>query len=424
MESTVETQGIRYHFIETKKFKTIHFVAKFKAPLQRDTITKRALIPYVLKEGTKSYPKRQLLRRKLDDLYGGMFFADGSKKGENHIITIRLELANPKFLPDNTAILEEGIALFKELLFHPIADGKAFIPAIIEREKQTLKQKIQSLADDKMQYANLRLIEEMCKGEPYSIRVHGYEEDLNEVDHKGLYEYYQNMIKEDELDVYVVGDFNRREMEQTLSKYLQRDVHPMKKISLSGEKRISKQKEVIERQAVQQAKLHIGYRTNITFKDEEYPALHVFNGLFGGFPSSKLFMNVREKHSLAYYASSRMESHKGLLFVFSGIAPENYTKTKNIIREQFEAMKAGEFTEQALCEVKDLISNQLLETMDHPQGMVELLYQQVLADTEQDPKELIAKIKAVTKKDVIDAAKKIEEDTVYLLTEEGGNASA
>ena len=95
-------------------------------PLCNDTITKRALIPYVLKEGTKSYPKRQLLRRKLDDLYGGMFSADGSKKGENHIITIRLELANPKFLPDNPAILEEGIALFKELLFHPIAEWQSF----------------------------------------------------------------------------------------------------------------------------------------------------------------------------------------------------------------------------------------------------------------------------------------------------------
>ena len=81
--------------------------------------------------------------------------------------------------------------------------GKAFIPAIIEREKQTLKQKIQSLADDKMQYANLHS-HGNAKGEPYSIRVHGYEEDLNEVTHKGLYEYYQNMIKEDELDVYVV----------------------------------------------------------------------------------------------------------------------------------------------------------------------------------------------------------------------------
>ena len=183
-------------------------------------------------------------------------------------------------------------------------------------------------------------------------------------------------------------------------------------------------KEVIEKQNVQQAKLHIGYRTYVSFKDDDYFALQVFNGIFGGFPNSKLFINVREKNSLAYYAASRMESHKGLLFVFSGIAPEDFEKARDIIREQLVAMKNGDFTEENLQETKDLIINQIKETIDNSQGMIEILYQQVVGEKEMTLGELLNGINAVTKEQVMKVADKIEEDTVYLLTNEGGQNSA
>src|SRR5699024_2103389 len=127
-----------------------------------------------------------------------------------------------------------------------------------------------------------------------------------------------------------------------------------------------------------QAKLHIGYRTNITYDDSDYAALHVFNGLFGGFPSSKLFINVREKESLAYYAASRRESHKGLLIVFSGIESSDIEKTRDIIVLQMDNMKKGQFTDKEITDVKELIISDLKETLDHSQGIVELLYQQVV----------------------------------------------
>src|SRR5699024_8027371 len=142
-----------------------------------------------------------------------------------------------------------------------------------------------------------------------------------------------------------------------------------KKNNESGKDHRPKPQEIVEKQSIQQAKLHIGYRTNITFSEKDYFALHVFNGLFGGFPSSKLFINVREKNSLAYYAASRIESHKGLLFVFSGIAPKDFQKAREIIELQMVEMKEGNFSDSDLNETKELIVNQLLETLDNPQGI-------------------------------------------------------
>ncbi|SES76896.1 Predicted Zn-dependent peptidase [Oceanobacillus limi] len=424
-EEVLNVNGYNLHLIPNKKFKTINLVAKFKAPLQKSTITKRALLPYVLKQGPKSYPSRKDLQTKLDSLYGAVLSIDSGKKGENHIISMRLEVANQKFIPNETGILEEAVQLLNDVIFNPNSNAGSFNPEIFNREKNTLKQKINSIKDDKMNFANMRLIDEMCEGEPYQLHVHGYEEDLTDLTAQNTFGYYQSLLQEDELDLFVLGDFDSQEMKNLISNTIERSSTgkaARDKNATSGQGQSNKQKpnEVIEKQNIQQAKLHIGYRTNCTYSDDGYPALQVFNGILGAFPSSKLFINVREKNSLAYYASSRLESHKGLLLVFSGIAPEDYEKAREIIELQMSAMKNGDVSESELKETKDLIVNQLLETLDHPQGIIEMLYQQVIAETSLKPSQLIEKIKKVTLDEVVQIASKVEEDTVYLLTTSGG----
>lgn len=424
-ENVVHTDGLNLHFIHNKKYKTINIVVKLKASLERDTITKRALLPYILQQGTLNYPGKKELQRKLDDLYGAVLSVDGSKKGEQHIISFRLEVPNEKFIPDESKIVEESISLLSELLFKPNAENDAFNQKVVKREKDTLKQKIHAIKDDKMSYANMRLIDEMCKGEAYALHVHGYQEDLEGITPENLFAYYKKAISEDQLDVYVQGDFDEKALKQQLVARLKREQVNTQatEVSPPNENNSGELTEVVEKENIQQAKLHIGYRTNCTYHDEAYFALQVFNGMFGGFPSSKLFINVREKNSLAYYASSRLESQKGLLIVFSGIAPKDYEQARDIMNEQLEAMKKGDFTDEELEETKDLIVNQLRETMDHPQGLVELLYQQVLAGKERNPEQLIKGIKAVNREQVISAAEKVEADTLYLLTSKDGEAN-
>ncbi|MCT2534588.1 insulinase family protein [Aquibacillus koreensis] len=421
-EEKVSTNGFNLHVIQTKKYKTINVVVKFKAPLNRDTITQRALIPYVLQQGTKNNPSARSLRQKLDELYGAVLSIDSAKKGEDHIITVRMEVANEVYLSSNEQILENAVNVLNEIIFHPKSDGKAFDQKIINREKQTLLQKIDSIVDDKMSYANMRLIDEMCKDEAYNLHVHGYKEDLANVNEENLYEYYQSMLVEDELDIYILGDLEGKDVPQLITKNFSREVRTSKQQKSKGNVEVEKVNEITEQQDVQQGKLHLGFRTNIRFGDPEYNALQVFNGIFGGFPSSKLFMNVREKHSLAYYAASRFESHKGLLFVFSGIAPTDYQKAKEIIIEQMDAMRNGAFSDEQVDETKNMVINQLKETMDHPQGLVEVLYHQVLANQSFSPDKMIEEISHVSRDDLLKVGEKIQLDTVYFLTSKGGDA--
>lgn len=421
-EQQTDVNGLSLHTVSTSKFKTNTIVLKLLAPLSEQDVTYRALLPYVLQRGTKNFPSSTVLRQHLDELYGATLHVDLSKKGENHIISFRMEIANEKFLTDATPLLEQGIKFLSEILLQPVTENEAFQDEIVSQEKRTLKQRIQSVNDDKMRYSNLRLVQEMCKNEPYALHVNGETKDVDKIDAKSLYEYYQKCIQTDHIDLYVVGDLDQGEVEGYVNKYFTFDNSRQPVVQTPYTTKEIKEKEVIEEQDVKQGKLNIGYRTNSTYKDEDYYALQVFNGIFGGFSHSKLFINVREKASLAYYAASRVESHKGLLMVMSGIEVQNYDQAVSIIKEQMAAMKNGDFTEQEFEQTKAVIRNQLLETVDTAYGLVEIVYHNVIANINRSFEDYLNGIEKVTKEEVTKVAQKIELDTIYFLKGMGGTA--
>lgn len=415
-EIVKKKSGYKLHIVPTAKYKTNTIVMKMKAPLTKETVTLRALLPYVLQSNTSKYPTTPLLRAYLDDLYGAGFYVDVTKKGEYHIISLTVDIVNEKFLSDSTPLLEKAFQLLTEVLFHPKTNGDAFDSATVDNEKRALKQRIQSIYDDKMRYASTRLVEEMCANEPYGIDASGNLEDLEKVTAAALYEYYQKALAEDEIDLYVIGDVSEEEVDRLGNQNILLTDREPNVLPRQAAKKITDEKEVIEKQDVKQGKLNIGYRTNIVYGDSEYFALQIFNGLFGGFSHSKLFINVREKASLAYYASSRLESHKGLLIVMSGIENENYKQAVDIIKEQFAAMKQGDFTEEELQQTKAVVRNQLLETIDVPRGLIEILYHNVIANDKITLDEWIEKTEAISKEEVVHVANKIQLDSIYFLT--------
>ncbi len=418
-----DINGLGLHIVSTEKYKTNTIVLMLKAPLSKETVGKRALLPHVLQSGTNTLPSRQQIRNQLDELYGAALQVDVQKKGENHVIVFRLDIANENFIQDETPVFEKGMELLANILLQPKTEGHAFDPAIVEGEKRSLSQRIQSIYDDKMRYANLRITEEMCQDEPFGLSVYGKEEDVKTINAESLFTYYQEVISTDAIDLYIVGDIDVNKVKSTVKQYFQL---PNRKTlanianNVSEQPVPSKENIVFEEQDVKQGKLHMGYRTYTSYGEKDYYALQVFNGLYGGFSHSKLFMNVREKESLAYYAASRFESHKGILMVMSGIEFSNYDKAVKIIKEQMEAMKKGDFDTKEIEQTKAMIKNQLLETVDVAKAYIELLYHNVVANQKSTLEDWLNGIDAVTKEDIISVANKVKLDTIYFLKGKGG----
>ena len=415
-EVVKKKQGYTLHIVQTDKYKTNSLILKMKAPLDQETVTLRGLLPHVMQSSTKTYPSTTELRSYLDELYGANFFTDLGKKGEYHVVSMSVEIANEKFLKDSEPLLQKGIEFLADVLQNPHIENNEFDKKTVEKEKRNQKVRIQAVYDDKMRYANSRLVEEMCKGERFALHVNGISEEVESITAKSLYEYYQKVMNEDQFDLYVIGDVDVAEVEKLCDQLLHLNERTPLEVDSSEVKQKERENVVKEKQDVKQGKLNMGYRTHTQYGDDDYFALQVFNGIFGGFSHSKLFINVREKASLAYYAASRLESHKGLLMVMSGIEFEKYDQAVGIINDQLQAMKDGDFTDGEIEQTKAVIRNQLLETIDTSRGLVEVLYHNAVAHEEIDLKHWLEEIEKTTKEDIVKAANKVELDTIYFLT--------
>lgn len=414
------------HIIPSKQFKTITLELKLKTLLDRDTVTRRAILPFVLRKGSKKYPSAALIQDKLDDLYGASLQIAGHKAGSYHILTFHMEIPNEKFIQDDQNIIAETLEFLKEIAFHPNIENDAFDETVTSREKETITKYLQSIKDDKMQYANIRLIDEMSTGERYQTHPFGYLEDMDHINGKSLYAYYKNAIENDQTELFIVGDVDPGEMDTVIKEHFDGFRSASSKDTVQPEVETvnpatrSEANTVIEEDTVQQAKLHIGYRTHTAYKDADFASMILCNTILGGHPGAKLFLNVREKHSLAYYVASGLDFFSDKIFIYSGISPDDYEKARTIIEEQVAALKDGQISDNEMDEAKKVIINQHVASLDNAGGIIDLLYQQEIGHKKRPVNELIKQVNALTKDDVIKSAKKLTLDTVFLLTSKEG----
>lgn len=398
-------------------------IVHIEQDLREDTVTKTALIPQILKRGCAKYPSTQQLRQYTDDLFGAVFHADVVKKGEKQIIQIQLEIANEKYLSDNSPLLKRGIQFLGEVICQPLKENEGFSKSFVASEADILRKRISSLVDDKIRYANQRVTEEMCKDEPYRLLSYGRLEDLDLVDPVELYQYYEHLLAENPIDMYIVGDIQGDEVKEEVERCFRLKRENIRSIRFNPvQKEQVEEKLVIDQMDVGQGKLNIGCRTHITLQDDDYEALLVYNGILGGFPHSKLFVNVREKASLAYYAVSRLESHKGILIMMSGIETDKFDQALEIMKKQMDMMKNGEINEKELKQTKAALSNQLLETKDNARTMIDLSYNGRISSTEKTLEQILDKVNGITIEDVVAVAQKIDVDTIYFLRDKEGKS--
>lgn len=421
----VAEQGVRYHVLPTEKFKTNTVVVNVQLPLAEETVTPAALLPFVLKRGSQSYPTTKALQRRLDELYGASLEVDVAKRGERQILQFRLEVANEAYLTDPVPLLTETLAVLRDVLTRPVVEDGALASAFVASEKERLRKRLESLLDDKIRYASQRCTEEMCREEPYRLFAYGRKEDLAAITPQSLYDLYQDLFARYPIDVFLVGDVDPDRAQHALGKLFDglsrrpKDMLPPTVIKTA----VAERRTVVERLDVTQGKLNIGCRTPVTIADADvYPALLVYNGVLGGFPHSKLFVNVREKASLAYYAASLLDSHKGILMIFSGIAIENFEKALAIIEEQLALLRRGEITDDELQRTKASLANQYRELLDNPRQLIDFAYHSVLAERPITVDGLIEGIMGVTKDDVVRIAEGVVVDTVYFLRDRGNEA--
>ena len=413
-------QGINLHNINTNKFKTNLYAVFLATPLNRENVTKNALLTAVLRRGTKNIKSQDLISKKLEEMYGASFDCGIEKTGDNQIIKFYLETINEAFLPEKDELDKKCIELLFDIILNPLIENDGFKPEYVESEKEKLKQIIEGKIDNKRAYSFERCIEEMFKNEPYGLYKFGYVEDLDKITPQNLYEHYQGLIKKCKIDIFVSGNLKENDMNSLIEnnveiKRLEARVPEYIENKENSDKiHVRKENIVEEKMQVGQGNLVIGLSSNSQIENEKF-VMSVYNTILGGGANSKLFQNVREKNSLAYTAGSTFRRQKNTIFIRCGIEIENYQKALDTIKEQIEDMKNGKFTEADIENAKKLIIASVKGISSEQDTEITYYYGQELSDTFTTIEDYVTKINNITKENIEEVAKEIWINTVYFL---------
>ena len=405
--------GVFFNYIHATKFKTGLLSAQLVVPLDAGCTAMGALLPAVLRRGTEKHGDMLSISRALDNLYGAGLSFTVRKKGENQCLGFLASFIDDRFALGGERLLEPAAELLGEVLLRPATEGGVFRNDYVSGEKDNLIDAIRSALDDKREYADKRLIEEMCRGERYGIPRLGTEEAVAALDGAKLWDFYQSTVMTARVELFYCGSAEPSRVEDALRRGVAALPHG-ERVSPAASVRAAAPetpREVYEAMDVTQGKLAMGWRA----ATDDQHAMMLANLVFGGYSNSKLFLNVREALSLCYYASSGYHRSKGIVTVSSGVAFEDYLQARETIEAQLEDIKLGEIEPWELDGAKGVLLSAVRSREDSGTRMEENLLGQAATGLWESDEALIAALDAVTPERVAAAARSMTLDTVYFL---------
>ena len=415
--------GVWLTCITTDKFKTGCLSINLLTQLDRDTAAVNALIPRVLRRGSREFPDMEQLSGELDRLYGASIAPAVRKLGEIQAIGLVSDFVDGQYVPGYLGLFNDMVRLTCQVLLEPDMKNGLFREDYVENEKQQQLDRLRGRINDKRSYATQRLIELMCCYEDYAVSRQGDEDSTESITARSLTEQYHHLLETSPIEIFYCGSCRFKYLRDLLLETLKDLPRGEIDYEIGTDIRMNTVEEntryFTEELPVTQGKLSIGFRLGEVMDDPNPAALHVMNAIFGGCVTSKLFMNVREKLSLCYYASSMMVLSKGIMIVSSGIDFDKYDAALNEILSQLKAVQAGDFTDEELQTARRSVAAELRTYMDSEADLEHYWLTRNLQGDRTDPMELSEQVNAVTREDVIQAASTIVCDAVYFLKGDG-----
>lgn len=401
-------------YIPSEKFKTSFLSAQMVMPMQKETAGLNALLVNVLSRGTIRCPDMAALSRQLDLLYGARLEPVVRKKGENQVFGFIASCVDDRLLPGGERLLEPLADLMGEILLSPATRNGRLRLDYVESERANLADLIRSDINDKRQYAARRLMEEMCAGEPYGLGRLGSAREVERISQQKLNSHYQSILPAVRLELFYCGSAPEKRVTGTFERAFaglprqgrQLEPGPTLRRPAPDVPRL-----VEETMDVTQGKLVMGFRVEST----DTAAMLLVNAMFGGTSSSKLFMNVRERLSLCYYAGSAYHRRKGILTVDSGIEFQNYQRAVDEIQAQLTDIANGVWTDSELHITRSALRSSLRTLEDSAGALEDFTMGQLATGSEDTLPGLMAALEAVTPERIREAAASVKLDTIYFL---------
>ncbi|MGO0154684.1 EF-P 5-aminopentanol modification-associated protein YfmF [Leuconostoc mesenteroides] len=420
MKKTIINHGANLVILPTTQFKTLHIAVDFSTSVDPKRISARALVSYLTGVSSARYKTQQQVAQKTIDLYGAHYQTDVFRIGQTHHVRFTLQIPAPTYIMGGKQLLTESFDFLSEMIFNPLVDDHAFNEQVFANEQQSLMNELASVKDDKSRYAVAKLREITYDKPGMCVSASGNEETVANLNPSDVYQTYQNMINEDTMNIVVLGDINQQQIISLLQKW-PIEPHQVKEDKEPFYRQVPRVqlREVVEHKtAINQAMLTMAYQINVQPFDDQRFAVMVMNALLGGTPLSKLFMNVREKESLAYSIYSRWQHDTGFLTISAGLDATKVRQTDMMIQEQIKAIQEGDFDNQTVDAIKMSLISDYLSQRDSPSSQMEVAFSRLLTRRETSEQEWIDRVRSVTADDIQTAAQKMSLQSRYILLPE------
>ena len=415
--------GVYLSHLRSDKFKTACMSLTLLTQLRRESAAMNALLPYVLRRGTTRYGDMEALSRRMDELYGTAIEPVVRRVGEIHCIGFYGSFPEEAYLPGGETLLPSAVGLMADMLLSPKTRGGLLLPQYVDSEKEKLLERIRSRINDKRSYSLSRCIEEMCCYEDFAVSRFGSESEAENIHYKKLTRHYRELIQTCPVEIFYCGKTDFKAVSAAMRDAFSAMPRGEIDYDIGTDLRMNAVEDhvrfVEEEMDVTQGKLVLGFRLGECMEEPDIPALYVFNAVYGSGATSKLFMNVREKLSLCYYASSAVYLHKGIMLVSSGIEFDKLDAARDEILAQLDSVRRGEITDDELRSAKKSVASDLRAVQDSIGELEGFYLSQALDGLDYGPAELAALAEDVTKEDVQAIAESIECDLIYFLKGSG-----
>lgn len=411
-------KGVNLNIIPSKQFKTTRiFISFIKNIESKKELAERALLANYLEMCSQNYPTQIDIARKLSQMYGASFGSSVDRRGNYQLINFSIDYIEGKYLVGNEDLFSEVIEFLKEIIFNPlkVGENKNFDEETFTRQKNNTITYLKSIKEDKQAYATAKLRKLYLDNEIQQVPSFGESEDVEKLTISDLMDAYQKMLNTDRVEIMISGDVNTDEVVNKFS-VLPFKARNISRVSMSYTQEI-KQEIVtqIDEEPLSQSKFDMAFRLPVVYRGDLHYAALVFNSLFGGSALSLLFTVVREKMSMAYYANSNFDPFRQLLVVQTGISYANKDKVQELILEQLERLKKGDFEDELLEQNKNNLISSYISRLDSQTSALLRAQSAALTGINVTIEEWLDNLQSVTKDDVMKVAKMVELQATYML---------
>ena len=407
--------GVALNIIPTDKFKTNCITVRFLCPMAKETASLNALLPSVLKRGCERLPTMSDIVKELQMLYGSELQSSVGRFGDMQYLGFTSFPLRNEYT-EGMDVTKEILSLMSELINKPLLENGTLKAEYVESEKRTLTDRVKAAINNKTSYAIRRCVEEMGKGDSSSIPDTGTVEQIAAVTPEALTKRLNEIINTANIEIWCAGVFDEKKLENDCIRLFARENRsPALKAEVTPIAPRDEVNTVTEDQPVKQGKLSLGFTTSIRPSPDASPSFNLFIGILSSSPTSKLFMNVREKLSLCYYCYAIPDRQKGTVVISSGIEVQNKDVAEHAIINEIEEIKNGNITEDELEGARMSLISSWKSIKDDELAIINWYFSQIYWEKFVSPEEYANRCVSLTASDVAYVASTLTLHTVYFL---------